>query len=159
MRRLRVILTAAVLSACTDGGFPPLLSEVTITDLGTLGGAHSEPEAVNDLGQVVGMGFTAGDSFSHAFLWQNGSMTGLGTLGGTYSRAMAINAIGQVVGLSTVLGDTALWQNGTMADLGTLGGAFSTAVAVNNLGQVAGSGGATQSAMVVATPSFGRMGR
>jgi probable HAF family extracellular repeat protein len=117
-------------------------SNITITDLGTLGGDTSIAFAINDQGLVVGSSALAGNGESHAFLWQNGTMTDLGTLGGTVSSAVAVNGLGQVVGSSTTVGNGAghafLWQNGTMIDLGTLGGDQSWAIAVNDLGQVLG---------------------
>ena len=124
-----------------------IATDLTITDLGSLGGIVGEARAVNDLGQVVGTSYTANEI--HPFLWQNGTMTDLGTLGGTWAVAgwapgvaRTVNAVGQVVGASTTAGNAEthafLWQNGTMTDLGTLGGISSQAIAVNALGQVAG---------------------
>ena len=74
-----------------------LPSGYTFTDLGTLGGTHSDTADLNASGQVVGLATTAaGDT--HAFLWNNSVMIDLGTLGGRYSKALAINDRGQIVG-------------------------------------------------------------
>jgi len=136
--------------------------------LGTLGGASSAAQAVNNVGQVVGAAATAvadpnADGFGnyyvpwwsvateqHAFLWQAGFLFDLGTLGGTDSVAVAINQSGQVAGYSLLntpvnasTGIPAmhafLWQNGTMSDLGSLGGTVSQAALINDSGQVIGT--------------------
>jgi probable HAF family extracellular repeat protein len=114
----------------------------TVIDLGTLGGATSWANAINESGQVVGDSYTAaGDQ--HGFLWQNGTMTDLGTLGGARSYAGDINDAGQVVGGAQPAGATIhrayLWQNGAMTDLGTFGGEASGAYAINNNGQIVGN--------------------
>src|SRR5262245_45037549 len=70
-----------------------------VTDLGTLGGSFTTATDLNQAGQVVGYAGTP-DYFSHAFLWENGTMIELGTLGGIYSSAAGINDLGQVVGTS-----------------------------------------------------------
>ena len=124
-RLLRLVLPAIALPflACerptepaTDANaLPPHLSvvaDITVTDLGTLGGTFSSALAVNDLGQVVGLSMTAAKE-SHAFLWEAGTMTDLGTLGGSEARAVAVNDLGQVVGVSmTAAGEShgALWR-------------------------------------------------
>jgi probable HAF family extracellular repeat protein len=115
------------------------------TPLGTLGGSFTEPRAINDVGQVVGTSYLAGDSIYHGFLWQNGVMSDLGTLGGLLSDASGINNLGQIAGDANIPAvpneylQPFLWQNGVMANLGNLGGiGDSTAQAVNDVGQVVG---------------------
>jgi probable HAF family extracellular repeat protein len=106
--------------------------------------------ALNDWGQVVGVGGPSGNS--HAFSWTRaGGKVDLGDLGGDYSFAHAVNNLGQVVGMSNTVdtGWHAFFWTSTdgMIDLGSIGGSAgqatgggttSQAVAVNNRGQVAG---------------------
>ena len=65
-------------------------------------------------GDVIGQSQTAGNTASHAFLWENGSITDLGTLGGRDSFASGINERGDVVGQSQTAGNAAnhavLWE-------------------------------------------------
>jgi probable HAF family extracellular repeat protein/predicted outer membrane repeat protein len=77
-----------------------------MTDLPTLGGNYSLPEAINQAGQVIGRANLPGDINQHAVVWENGVMTDLGTLGGSDSYPWAINEAGQVVGSSYLAGDT-----------------------------------------------------
>src|SRR5207245_240253 len=103
---------------------PPVV-DVSIHDLGTLGGAVSQAKAVNPLGQVVG---TSRDGLgrSRAFLWQeNVGIVDLNPLTGVHTSANDINATGEIVGG----GDTGfgevhayLLSEDTSLDLGTLGG-------------------------------------
>lgn len=94
----------------------------SLTDLGTLGGSRSVPEAINKKGQVVGWSRIPGDLANqyHAFLYSDGTMTDL-NLGGSYSWATGINEKGQVVGYSDIAGNLAghafLYSDGTMTDL------------------------------------------
>ena len=133
-----VIMFTITNASCTRSSLP----RYEITDLGTVGGKNSYPEAMNDKGQVVGVSdyITEHD---HAFFWdRKNGMVDLGTFGGTRSRASAINSTGQVVGSSETPSDDMhafLWdsKNG-MIDLGTLGGSESRASAINNAGQVVG---------------------
>jgi probable HAF family extracellular repeat protein len=113
-----------------------------MVDLGTLGGATSDANAVNDSGQVVGWAETASGAV-HAFSWtRTGGMVDLGTLGGLYSNAAGVSDSGQVVGTAaTANGDLHAFSwtpGGGMVDLGTLGGSQSLSFGVNDSGEVVG---------------------
>jgi len=130
-----------------------LWENVTMQDIGTLGGPDAVPGAACDnqrRGYIVGssfVSFTPNDSTGiptlHPFLWNNGEMSDLGNLGGTVSGAQCANTRGDVIGSSTLPGDLVshafLWRNGVMTDLGTLGGDNSEAIWINGRGDVAGS--------------------
>jgi probable HAF family extracellular repeat protein len=120
-----------------------LYSNGQMIDLGTFGGSESFALGINDLGEVVGWAYIAGDSERHAFLYSNGQMIDLGTLGrGFYdirnSEALAINNSGQIVGMSE--SHAFLYSNGQMHDLGDLGngGDSSVALSINSPGQIVG---------------------
>jgi probable HAF family extracellular repeat protein len=117
-------------------------SAVALTDLGTLGGSHSEALAINVRGQVAGFSTTATGE-RHAFFWDGGAMRDLGAFaGGTFgSPFIALNDAGQVAFTSLVAsGEThaVLWDGTTVRDLGTLGGDYSEATAINATGTVVG---------------------
>jgi len=136
-------------SGNTDVAF--LWYQGTVSSLGTLGGASSLAEGINDFGDVVGFSTTAG-GLQHAFLYSGGSMIDLGTLGGSVSLANSVNNAGQVVGWSSIKGGTNhhafLYSGGKMADLGTLGGFYSTATGINTSGQIVGFSGVKGSSNV-----------
>jgi probable HAF family extracellular repeat protein len=105
-------------------------------DLGTLGGASSSAQSINDAGQVTGLSQTASGEY-HVFVWTNGAMQDLGP-----GQVSAINAQGAVTGY---IGDRAVvWTPRTGGGynpptvLGTLGGPSSYGRAINDQGQVAG---------------------
>src|SRR6266699_3358320 len=153
IRLASLALTGLGVAACRDATEPPrpavprpafnVVGQITVTDLGTLGGdVSSRAFAINALGQVAG--FSSSTSLGeHAFFWANGTMQALGTLGGYYSAATAMNDLGQVVGSSATASTdfhAFLWANGVMQDLGVLGGGLeSRAIAINDLGQIVGS--------------------
>ena len=119
-----------------------LYASGTLTDIGTLGGTHSQATSLNDAGQATGWSYTPGNQSQRAFLYSNGTMTEIGTLGGSYSVGLAINASGQVAGYSQTLNNNSyhafLYSTGTLVDLGTLGGSYSQPRALNNAGEVTG---------------------
>ncbi len=119
----------------------------TTTDLGTLGGATTIAEAVNNSGQVVGRSRDANDNMQ-AFLWQGGVMAMLPTLGGQSGYATAINEIGEVVGYTdaaasptaTSLQATFWTTQGTAVAMDP-GRGTSRATALNDSGMAAGDVG------------------
>lgn len=104
-RRLLTALAAAVLLPAAlvvapAGAAPPAVTHgghgrPHVVDLGSLGGAHTVPLAVNARGHVVGRSLTA-DGRWHAFSWQHGRMTDL-TPTADSAAALDVNDRGQVV--------------------------------------------------------------
>ena len=145
-RFIRRMLIAASQSGSSSNGLPqqPWCAGRRIvyrlTDLGTLGGATSNANAINAAGQVVGESDTATGA-KHAFLYADGKMKDLGTLDAGNSCAEGINARGQVVGWSGPSEADCrafLYSGGVMKRLGTLGGPTATAFAISDAGQIAG---------------------
>ena len=138
--------TGACIVACTllRGATAAAAADVAyrFTDLGPLDGRHSNAQAVNAAGQVVGQSSIEA-RLRHATLWPpGGDPVDLGTLGGVSSWATGINDDGVVVGAASppMAGVThaARWENGVATDLGTLGGQDSYATAINAAGVIAG---------------------
>lgn len=136
-------------------------NETGMTDIGTLGGAYAQANAINDAGYITGASQTQGMGFmvtTHAFIYQVPSapyprrarMADLGVLGGLSSYGTAINSYNHVVGYSTIATNDervhAFLHDGVkMIDLGSLGGPgnqwgtdVSVALGVNNYDQVVG---------------------
>jgi|CXWL01.1.fsa_nt_gi probable HAF family extracellular repeat protein len=87
-------------------------------DLGTLGGASSRAESINDLGQIVGSAQLSGGTKNHAFLCADEKRNDLGALDGGDSAAIRINKHGHIVGTNGTW--SFLYEAGTMIDLMTL---------------------------------------
>jgi len=115
-----------------------------VWDLGTLGGANGQAQAINNLNEIVGYSETAGGA-NRATRWSNGVITNLGTLGGA-SFALATNDYSDAVGYYI---DTfnqqraAAWINGTLYDLNSIvqnraGWRLLIATGINNSGQIVG---------------------
>lgn len=109
-----------------------------------IGGIIGSAEAINSIGQVVGIRKLS--TGYRGFIWDaDNGVQNLGDLPGgqDYSEAKGINDAGQVVGISSAATGYRgfLWEAGTsMRDLGDLPGGqdISYAIDVNNRGQVAG---------------------
>jgi probable HAF family extracellular repeat protein len=84
--------------ATATGSTPFLYRDGMVRDLGTLGGAQAQANAVNDRGTVVGFSFLAHGFQMRPFIYQDGVMKGLGTFGGDLGAASGINNHGVVVG-------------------------------------------------------------
>ena len=126
----------------------------SIRDLGgTIGGNQTTAEALNQAGQVAGVGTLAGELFYHATLWKRlGEITDLGTVDqDPCSFSSAINSKAQIVGASlpgcAFDSNTRafLWEDGSIFDLNTLispGASLHLQWArdINDRGEIAGTG-------------------
>lgn len=117
----------------TTHGF--IASESGFRDIGTLGGAHSTPYAINSKGQVVGHSTIAGSVTQHAFLYSNGIMTDINPDGAQYSYASGINDAGNIA--ASVNNLSYLISSMGLA-IPIAGGYFSGTTAINNQGSLAG---------------------
>ena len=72
----------------------------TVTDLGTLGGTQTQPNAINSSGSITGVSTPATPGVGYAFTWSApGPIQSLGTLPGTISSdGLSINDSGWVTG-------------------------------------------------------------
>jgi probable HAF family extracellular repeat protein len=110
----------------------------TVTDLGTLGGAHTEANGIGSLGQIVGAAEGA-DGIYRAFLYSGRALHDLALFGDAQSTATAINASSQIAGYYYDHGYKAyLMTNGNAVDLGNLGADYAVAWALNGHGDVVG---------------------
>ncbi len=116
------------------------------------GAARMGPQALNDIGQVVGNPYP--NPFDHtnypgATLFDGTSLVYLGKLGALGANATAINNAGQVVGTSytdtnPTIYQAYLYDHGTVLNLGFLpGGTTSRARGINARGDIIGTGDST----------------
>ena len=115
------------------GGY--LYDRGVFTDLGSLGGGSTRPEAISDAGVVVGDSFTAaGDQ--RAFVYRDGVMT---DLLGVSSIAFGVNTAGDVVGdaLFSSTRHAFLYSGGAVTALSS-SYCCSRAHGINDRGQVVG---------------------
>ena len=124
-----------------------------MTDLGTLGGRHSDTlvtpmddaRVINERGHVVGQSHTtaADGDRTAAFLWRDGEMVEVGSPDHLIGTPGAINDRDQVVGTSASYGGPImawLWQDGRLVDLGALlGEGSASAQDINERGQIVGT--------------------
>lgn len=138
---------SAAPGACGDNRAVVYPASGGIIDLGTLGGANAQAQAINELGDVVGFSELPSGQ-NRATLWSGGAIHNLGTLAGA-SFALSINDDGIVCGYfldSRNQQRACVWIGGSMFDLNTLmgsGGAgwrLLIATGVNEQGQIVGQG-------------------
>lgn len=117
-----------------------LFQNATFLDLGTLGGKHSNANAVNDKGVVTGFSNPFDDRINHAFVYQGGVMKDLGTLGGDESFGRDINNHGVVVGTShDASGNLLAFIHDPRGGMRPLLDTSSTAAGINDRGDVVGT--------------------
>jgi probable HAF family extracellular repeat protein len=151
-RRFRAITAVLVLLnvACEEPMAPvatspafTLLTEITVSDLGTAGGLYANGHDINDDLWIATGANTTSLGTLRAMLWtEAGGFTGLGSLGGDLQVALGINNAGEVVGHAAIpTGEVHAFRwtaADGMVDLGTLGAPQSTASAINDRGDIAG---------------------
>lgn len=116
-----------------------LLSGGKLKALGTLGGARSRANAINEAGDVTGTALTRSGN-THAFVYTRGRLYDVDKRQPGGSVGLAINAKREVVGQFSSTGLHAfLFSNNMLKDLGTLAaGTVSLAYGINDAGVIVG---------------------
>jgi probable HAF family extracellular repeat protein len=116
-----------------------------VVRLETLGGTGSIARDINDLGQIVGESTLAGDTVSHATIWNSGVATDLNAVEPSgNSVAWAINNLGVAVGssdLASGIRTATMFESRGLIDVGAAAGSVngnSVAWDINDNGLVAG---------------------
>jgi probable HAF family extracellular repeat protein len=110
-----------------------------MTDLGSLPHEASEPTAINERGQIVGLVHPPVLDPDHAILWEHEKLVDLGDFGAPVKQAIAINDRGQILVQTSHPDRAFLWQRGRVTDLGSLGGGVTYARALDDGGEVVGT--------------------
>ena len=147
MRHLISFLSGILLVVLPSAPASAAPQQVSVTDLGTLGGSATFALDINNRSQVTGNSHNENGQLN-AFVWERGQMTNLGFLpgGNGFSRGYAVNDRGVVVGESDNNRPRAFrWEHGEVTDIGSLpGGTTAVAHDVNNADRIVG--GATNGA-------------
>jgi probable HAF family extracellular repeat protein len=145
MRRVLIVVSLFVglvvlLAGASGAGSGSLQQRWVMRDLGTLGGAYSVAEAINERGQVAGTSRTATGE-RHVFHWRDGRIDDLGLYGwnarwpfAALAPDVVLNERGQV-GWTTKDWRAKVWEGGRTTE-------FDRAVlfAINEQGQIAAFG-------------------
>ena len=124
-----------------------------VQDIGAMAGFQStNPQDINDAGQIVGTSTNTVNFNSTAFRWQSGAFTNLGALSvGAASGANALNNTGTIVGTSNG-GFPVRWVNGAIQSLAVPAGVIQpTPVDVNDSGDIVGWGTSTTAGALYAS--------
>lgn len=136
---MRIVLFAFVALIGLSG--PTAFAQVTVHDLGTLGGTSGSSYAygISDAGHIVGKTTVSGGA-EHAFRWISGTMTDLGTLTGyNDSAAYGINEDDDYVGYSMSETDEDYPILNMVSFISSASGGYeSAAFDINNNGVVVG---------------------
>lgn len=128
-------------SSDINNNYRGFLWDGTMHDMGSLtGAAHRIAYAINDAGQIAGIGYNYGDLQAQGFLSLNAVNAFVADFSGRGTNASGAVA-GHLALPGTVTGTVdhaCVRSNGVLTDLGTLGGLNSYAYDVNAAGKVVG---------------------